>query len=147
MGNRKPKINNFSLSIRYYPINLIKEKTMENKINGSNKTRRNWVIDAALFLGALIASVSGIYFLSLTRWRIHGRQESLLWHPGHLRPHRLGMDPHLVELGFVAVALVHLVLHWKWVVSTTKRIFRSVIRQTKKPHERQRMAECDRGWH
>jgi hypothetical protein len=29
------------------------------------KTRNNWLIDACLFIGALVASITGMYFLFL----------------------------------------------------------------------------------
>ena len=41
----------------------VEGKTMSKAIRMSTQTRTNWVIDAAVFLGAVLASISGIYFL------------------------------------------------------------------------------------
>lgn len=104
---------------------------MENKINGSNKTRRNWVIDAALFLGALIASLSGIYFLIFPDGGYMGGRNP--YYGIQVIFDRTGWEwiHTWLSLGFVVIALIHLVLHWKWVVSTTKRVFRNVIGKQK----------------
>jgi hypothetical protein len=38
-------------------------KNMGNRTNLAPQTRRNWLIDAALFLGGIVAVLSGVYFL------------------------------------------------------------------------------------
>ena len=38
---------------------------MSKPIRMSRQTRMNWVIDAAVFLGGIVAALSGIYFLFL----------------------------------------------------------------------------------
>ena len=38
---------------------------MSKRIKMSKQTRANWLIDAALFLGAVLAMLSGVYFLLL----------------------------------------------------------------------------------
>lgn len=104
---------------------------MENKTNGSNKTRRNWLVDAVLFLGALISSLSGIYFLIFPDGGYMGGRNP--YYGIQVIFDRAGWEwiHTWLSLGFVIVALIHLVLHWKWVVSTTKRVFRNVIGKQK----------------
>jgi ABC-type transporter Mla subunit MlaD len=38
---------------------------MSNPIRISMQTRKNWLIDAAVFVGGIVAALSGIYFLFL----------------------------------------------------------------------------------
>ena len=38
---------------------------MSKRIGISMQTRKNWLIDAAVFLGGIVAALSGIYFLFL----------------------------------------------------------------------------------
>ena len=38
---------------------------MNKKYTVAPQTRNNWLVDATLFIGALVASLSGIYFLFL----------------------------------------------------------------------------------
>ena len=38
---------------------------MSKPIRMSMQTRKNWLIDAAVFVGGLVAALSGIYFLYL----------------------------------------------------------------------------------
>ncbi len=69
-----------------------------------NKQKRNWLLDAALLIGYL--------FCFFTDWTgVH-------WHQW---------------LGIVLTAgcFYHLLLHWKWVVSITRRLFTGVNRQSR----------------
>ena len=104
---------------------------MEKKINGSNKTRRNWITDAVLFLGMIIASISGIYFLIFPDGGYKGGRNP--FYGIRVIFDRAGWEwiHTWLSLGFIAIALIHIVLHWKWIVSTTKRVFRSMIGKQK----------------
>lgn len=100
---------------------------MENKSTGSPKTRRNWIIDAGLFVGALIASISGIYFLIFPDGGYMGGRNP--YYGIQILFDRTGWEwiHTWLSLGMIAIALVHIVLHWKWLVSTTKRVGRRVF--------------------
>jgi hypothetical protein len=106
---------------------------MENKSMVSNSTRNYWLLDAGLFLGAVTAAISGIYFLIFPDGGYMGGRNP--YYGIRIIFDRSGWEwiHTWISVGFVTLALIHLVLHWKWVVSTTKRIFRSLIgRQTSK---------------
>ena len=100
---------------------------MENKNTGSNKTRRNWVVDAALFIGTLIASLSGIYFLIFPDGGYMGGRNP--YYGIRVIFDRSGWEwiHTWLSLGMIAIALLHIILHWKWVVSTTKRVVRDIF--------------------
>ena len=68
------------------------------------KQKRNWIVDAVLFTGFLLA-----FFLDWT---------GLLWHEW------LG-----VAVGLIA--FYHLLVHWKWVNTITKRFFSRTSKQSR----------------
>lgn len=104
---------------------------MEKKINGSNTTRRNWLIDAGLFLGVIIASISGIYFLVFPDGGYKGGRNP--FYGIRVIFDRAGWEwiHTWLSLAFIVIALTHIVLHWKWVVNTTKRILRNMTGKQK----------------
>lgn len=96
----------------------------------SKRTFYNWLLDATLALSGLWAAISGIYFLFLPSGGYKGGRnpfygivilfERATWEDLHL----------WTGLGMIVVAIIHLAIHWKWVVSTTRRLWREITRQT-----------------
>jgi len=104
---------------------------MQNKNTGSNKTRRNWIVDAALLVGTLIASLSGVYFLIFPDGGYMGGRNP--YYGIRIIFDRTGWEwiHTWLSLGMIAIALLHIILHWKWVVSTTKRVARDIFTRPK----------------
>ncbi len=104
---------------------------MQNKNTGSNKTRRNWIVDAALLVGTLIASLSGVYFLIFPDGGYMGGRNP--YYGIRIIFDRTGWEwiHTWLSLGMIAIALLHIILHWKWVVSTTKRVARDIFTRHK----------------
>jgi len=104
----------------------MKELNMLRRSTVSNRTLSNWIMDAGLFLTALIAILSGIYFLIFPDGGYKGGRnpyygiQIIFDRDGWTWIHTW------IGLGMVLVALIHLIFHWKWVVNTTKRIVRSM---------------------
>ena len=88
----------------------------------SSQTRQNWVIDAAVFAGAVLASITGIYFLFLPSGGYQGGRN-----PAYgitiLFARETWADIHIWGgiLMLLAVAL-HLTIHWSWVKMMTRRL-------------------------
>jgi hypothetical protein len=92
----------------------------------SKQARSNWLIDAAVFTGGLIAAITGIYFLFLPSggcqggrnpmygvWVVFGRQT---WD-----------DPHTwFGALMIAAVILHLAVHRSWVKGTMRRMARSL---------------------
>ena len=99
---------------------------MEIKKRVSSTTRRNWILDSGLFLTALIASLSGIYFLIFPEGGYKGGRNP--YYGIQIIFEREGWEwiHTWISFGFIAVGLLHLIFHWKWVVNTTSRIFHSL---------------------
>ena len=77
---------------------------MNNQTNKPNRSKVNLMIDFVIFLGFLIGSA----------------------------PHFTGMAIHeWLGLAFGAGIVTHLLLHWQWVVETSKRIFSKLPGKTR----------------
>lgn len=87
--------------------------TQRNDI--SAQTRRNWLVDAAVFTGATAAALSSFYFLAVPS----GRNELTL-----LLGRETWDDLHTYGgLLMMGAVVVHFLLHWSWVKMTAKRVY------------------------
>lgn len=92
----------------------------------SRRTLNNWLIDAAVFVGALIAAISGIYFLFLPIGGYQGGRN-----PAYgitvLFSRHTWEDLHTwFGILMIAAVVVHLAIHWNWVTGTAKRLGKSL---------------------
>ncbi len=95
----------------------------------SKQTQKNWWVDAALLGSALAAGLSGIYFLYLPSGGFMGGRnptygiqiifERLTWEDIHTWG----------GIIMISAALIHLVIHWSWVVNMSKRIWKEITGQ------------------
>ena len=103
-------------------------------MSGSNgvspKTRMNWLIDAAVLGSALIAALSGIYFLFLPSGGYQGGRNAL--YGVTILFQRATWDDLHTWGGFImiAAAVIHLAIHWKWVTGTLKRVSKKLTAGT-----------------
>ncbi|MEJ2011353.1 MAG: DUF4405 domain-containing protein [Anaerolineales bacterium] len=94
----------------------------------STRTRVNWLLDLAVFSSALLASLSGIYFLYFTSGGYQGGRNALygvtLWFA-----RSTWSDLHIWG-GVVMVLMVtiHLIYHWNWVVAMSNKLLKSVTK-------------------
>jgi len=87
----------------------------------SPKTRLNWLIDAAVFLGGMLASISGIYFLFFPSGGYRGGRN-----PNYgitvLFDRHTWDDLHTwTGIIMIAAVVIHLAIHWSWVKTMVKR--------------------------
>lgn len=92
----------------------------------SPQTRNNWLIDAVLFSSAILAAVSGIYFLYFPTGGFRGGRNP--W-----ANIQILFDRHTWEdlhtwagLAMILIAGVHLVIHWPWFVSMARRSYKEL---------------------
>jgi hypothetical protein len=101
---------------------------MAKSMELSNQTRRNWVIDLFLFCGALLASLSGVYFLYLPVGYQGGRNP--LYGINILFGRETWDLLHTWSgIAMISIAVLHIVLHWKWITSIAKRLWRELTCQ------------------
>jgi cytochrome b subunit of formate dehydrogenase len=88
----------------------------------SRQTRANWLIDAAVFGGGLLAALSGIYFLFLPSGGYRGGRNPAYGIEIFFARHTWS-DLHVWTgvLMIVAVA-VHFAIHWRWVKMMARRM-------------------------
>jgi len=95
---------------------------MKRAIRLSRQTRANWLIDAIVFLGGLLAALSGIYFLYLPSGGYRGGRNPAYGIQILFERHTWS-DLHLVTgLVMVAAVAVHLAIHWRWVKMMARRV-------------------------
>jgi hypothetical protein len=88
----------------------------------SKQTKKNWWIDLVLFSSALIAALSGIYFLFLPTGGYQGGRNPL-YNLQVLFSRQTWDDLHTWGgVAMIVAAIIHLVIHWSWVVNMTRRI-------------------------
>jgi hypothetical protein len=89
----------------------------------SKQTKKNWWVDATLFGSAIIAAISGIYFLLLPSGGYRGGRNPL-YNVQVLFTRQTWDDLHTWGgVAMIAVAIIHLVIHWPWVVNMARRTF------------------------
>ena len=99
---------------------------MAGKILLSKQTRNNWLVDLALFSSALVAAISGIYFLFLPQGGFRGGRNPFYDLP-ILFSRATWEDLHTWGgILMIAAVAVHLPLHWSWVVNMAKRMVKEL---------------------
>jgi hypothetical protein len=94
---------------------------MSKPIRMSMETRKNWIIDAAVFLGGIVAALSGIYFLFLPSGGYQGGSNPF-YGVTILFARHTWSDLHVWGgLLMVAAVGVHFAIHWQWVKRISRR--------------------------
>ena len=93
----------------------------------SNQTRSNWLIDAALFAGAVLAGLSGVYFLFLPSGGYQGGRNPL--YGVTILFNRSTWDVLHTWSGtlLIITAVLHFAIHWRWVVKVTRSSLRQAL--------------------
>jgi len=90
------------------------------------KSRRNYIVDLIIFLLALFEVASGfVLWLVLPRGRgyMGGRGEGLVTEATFLWSRDTWLDLHnWVAVALLVIVVLHLILHWRWIVHMTKTI-------------------------
>jgi preprotein translocase subunit SecY len=97
--------------------------------NVSKQTQKNWWIDAALFISAIVAALSAIYFLFLPSGGFQGGRNPL-YNIQVLFSRQTWDDLHTWGgIAMIVAAIIHLIIHWTWVVSMSRRIWNELTGQ------------------
>ena len=92
----------------------------------SKQTRNNWQIDALLLISAIIASLSGVYFLYFPLGYQGGRNPL---YNATIIFNRQGWDliHTLSGVTRIAVAAYHIIIHWKWITSMSRKVWLELL--------------------
>jgi len=100
---------------------------MEKRVRVSRQTSQNWLIDASVFLGALLAALSGIYFLFLPLGGYQGGRNTS-YGLTLLFTRQTWDDLHTWGgLLMIIAVVVHLALHWSWVKLMGRRVINTSL--------------------
>ena len=90
------------------------------------QTRKNWMIDAAVFLGGLLAILTGIYFLYLPSGGYQGGRNPL-YGITIFFSRQTWSDTHTWGGVLMILAVViHFAIHWDWVKMMGRRLVRTL---------------------
>jgi drug/metabolite transporter (DMT)-like permease len=100
---------------------------MSKPIRMSTQTRANWLIDVAVFIGGILAGLSGVYFLFLPSGGYQGGRNPAYGITLLFERHTWS-DVHLWGgvLMIVAIA-VHFAIHWEWVKRMSRRSVKAMF--------------------
>ena len=102
---------------------------MSKPIKMSMQTRANWLIDVAVFVGAIVAGLSGVYFLFLPSGGYEGGRNPAYGITILFERHTWS-DLHLWGgVLVIAAIIVHLAIHWDWVRRMGRRAVKSMLGQ------------------
>lgn len=95
----------------------------------SKQTQKNWWIDAGLALSALIASLSGIYFLFAPSGGYQGGR-NLYYNLQVLFDRHTWDDLHTWGgVAMIVIAIIHFAIHWNWVTAMARRTWKEISGQ------------------
>jgi hypothetical protein len=100
---------------------------MSKRIHISMQTRKNWLIDAAVFVGAILAALSGIYFLFLPSGGYQGGRNPAYGITILFSRHTWDDLHTWGGVLMIAAVAIHLAIHWQWVKMMSKRFANSVL--------------------
>ena len=95
------------------------------------QVRRNWQVDLGLFLAALGASLTGVYFLILPVGGYQGGRNPFYGITFLFERETWDLLHTWTGVAMIAAAFIHLVLHWSWISGSAKRISSDVFRRSK----------------
>ncbi len=105
---------------------------MSQMIRISRQTRANWSIDAAVFLGGILASLSAIYFLYLPSGGYEGGQNPL-YGINILFTRHAWEDIHTWGgILMIAAVVIHFAIHWRWVKMMSRRTVNAILGKSSK---------------
>ncbi len=88
-------------------------------------TRMNWLVDASLFISALVVAITSIYFLYLPSGGYRGGRNPY-YGITILFDRRTWEDWHTwFGVAMIIIVGIHLTLHWRWIVTMLARAFRA----------------------
>lgn len=87
------------------------------------QTRNNWLIDATLFLGAVVAALTGIYFIFFPSGGYQGGRNAAYGLTVLFERHTWEDLHTWFGLLMIVMAIVHIFIHWNWIVTMARRVW------------------------
>lgn len=104
---------------------------MKTKRIVSPQTQNNYLIDSFLFTAGVIVALSGIYFVFLPVAGYQGGRNPYYGINILFDRHTWG-DIHIWgSVAILALAALHIPLHWHWIISMSKRALKMIVGRSK----------------
>ena len=100
---------------------------MKTTIRMSLQTRQNWLIDATVFMGALLSGLSGIYFLYLPSGGYEGGRNPTYGLTILFGRHTWSDLHTWGGVLMILAVVIHFAIHWQWVKMMSRRIGRALV--------------------
>jgi hypothetical protein len=100
---------------------------MFKPIRMSMQTRMNWLIDLAVFLGGVLAGLSGIYFLFLPSGGYRGGRNPMYGVTVLFDRHTWSSAHTWGGVLMIVAVAVHFAIHWEWVKRMSRRTWNTLI--------------------
>jgi preprotein translocase subunit SecY len=100
---------------------------MSKRIHISMQTRKNWLIDAAVFIGGLVAALSGIYFLFLPSGGFRGGRNPMYGVTVLFSRHTWDDLHTWGGILMIAAIAIHFAIHWTWVTMMARRVSKAIL--------------------
>jgi hypothetical protein len=120
-------------------ISVLKENKMNDFKIVKKQVRRHWQVDLGLFLTALGASLTGIYFLFLPIGGYQGGRNPFYGITFLFERETWDLLHTWTGVAMIATVLIHLVLHWNWISGTTKRTVAEIFNNKHQMSSRNRI--------
>jgi cytochrome b subunit of formate dehydrogenase len=105
---------------------------MSKRVRVSAQTRNNWLIDAAVLVGGVVAALTGIYFLFLPSGGYQGGRNPM-YGVTIFFERRTWSDLHAWGgVAMIVAVAIHFAIHWQWVKWMTRRVVSAVLPQGNK---------------
>jgi hypothetical protein len=101
--------------------------TLAKKGVFSVQTRNNILLDMQLGISGLLSGISGIYFLFLPVGGYQGGRNPYYGITILFDRHTWSDIHTWVSVAMISVALLHITVHWEWIVKMTKNGIRSMV--------------------
>lgn len=105
----------------------------------TKQVRRNWWMDAALFIAGLGAALTGVYFLALPVGGYQGGRNPTYGITILFDRHTWDTLHAWTGVAMIVAVLIHLVWHWSWIKGSARRIFEEVVRGSRQMSSRSRI--------
>jgi hypothetical protein len=106
--------------------------------NVSKQTRDNWLIDSFLAVSAVLALISGIYFLFFPVGGYQGGRNPYYGIRILFERHTWDDIHTWTGVLMIAILLIHIPMHWYWVVNMTRRTLRELFSRDRNLNSRSR---------
>jgi hypothetical protein len=100
-----------------------------NKPSISNQTRNNWLVALLLTMSGCLTIVSSVYFLFLPNGGYQGGRNPTYGIVILFTRTTWDLIHTWAGVAMIAIAAIHIPLHWSWIAMMTKRIFKIMLGQ------------------